>query len=396
MNIEQKLPEIQKKLKESQLDGWLLYDFRRSNELACEFLGITPEHFTTRRFFYWIPQKGEPVKIVSKIEPHVLNHLPGKMIKFLSWQELELSVKAQLSGLKRIAMEYSPRNAVPAVSKVDAGTIELVRGFGVDVVSSADLMMYYTSTWTEEQLNSHLNAAKILDETVTKAWKFIGDALKQQRNVTEYQVQEFILQEFATHNCVTEGKPICAINAHSADPHYEPKPDTSSIIRVNDFILIDLWCKENKPQATYADITRVGYAGPQAPQKYVNIFTIVKNARDHATDLVRQRLGRHMPLHGWEVDQACRKIIEAAGYGANFIHRTGHNIHTKDHGNGTHMDDLETHDTRLILPNTCFSIEPGIYLPDEFGIRLEYDIYVHSDGSIQVTGGIQDQIVSLF
>jgi Xaa-Pro dipeptidase len=392
VKFEDKLRDIQKNLVEQNLDGWLLYDFRRSNDLAFDLLEIPEEKFFTRRFFYWIPKKGKPVKIVHRIESENLDHLPGDKLKFLAWQELESNVEKVLKGSKRVAMEYSPRNAIPYVSKVDAGTMEVVRDCGVEVVSSADLLQKYSSVWNEHKLKTHLEAADVLDKTVAKAWELIANSLRTSKELTEYDVQQFLLSEFEKNACVTEGPPICATNSHAADPHYIPAKEGSSLIKEGDFILIDLWCKKNLPDATYGDITRVGVAAKEPTKRQEEIFNIVKNARDAGTDLVKERFAKNESLMGWEVDAACRKVIEDAGYGECFIHRTGHNIDVNDHGNGAHVDNLETQDRRHILPGTCFSIEPGIYLSEEFGVRLEYDVYVDHDRSVQVTGGIQESI----
>lgn len=395
MKIEDKLKDVQRNLEEQDLDGWLLYDFRGSNDLAFDFLEIPPEKFFTRRFFYWIPREGKPVKIVHRIESENLDHLPGEKREYLAWQELESHVEKVLAGAKRIAMEYSPRNAIPYVSKVDAGTMDVVRDCGVKVMSSADILQKYSSVWDEHKLKTHFEATDVLDKAVANAWELIAKTLKAGQSLTEYDVQQFILSEFEKHNCITEGPPICATNEHAADPHYIPVKEGSSLIKEGDFILIDLWCKKNVPNATYGDITRVGVAAKAPTERQNEIFAIVKGARDAGTNLVKERFGRKEPLMGWEIDAACRKVIEDAGYGEYFIHRTGHNIDVNDHGNGAHVDNLETQDRRRILPGTCFSIEPGIYIPGEFGVRLEYDVVVHHDGEVQVTGGIQESITCI-
>ncbi len=395
MPFEKKLGAIQNQLSQQNLDGWLLYDFRRHNDLACELLEIPLELFITRRFLYWIPARGRPIKIVHAIESGHLDHLPGEKLCYHAWQELEMHIAKVLSGSLRIAMEYSPRNALPYVSKVDAGTMEVIRGFGVEVESSADLLQHYTSVWDAHKLDTHLAAAKVLDETAASAWQFIAKALRSGQSLTEYDVQQHIMEEFSKNNCTTEGLPICAVNAHSADPHYAPSKDKSARIKINDFILIDLWCKQNVRRSVYADITRVGVAAARPTEKQIAVFNIVRQAQQAAVELVRQRFAHDQPVRGWEVDQAARQVIATAGYGDYFIHRTGHNIDVKDHGNGAHIDNLESHDYRQLLKGTCFSIEPGIYLPEEFGVRLEFDVFIRPDGGIDITGGIQDSIVCL-
>jgi Xaa-Pro dipeptidase len=389
------LNSIQEALCSQNLDGWLLYDFRRTNNLACEFLDIPAHKIFSRRFLYWIPAKGEPIKIVHVIEEHSLDHLPGKILSYRSWQELENRIASVLTKSKRVAMEYSPKNAIPYVSKVDAGTIELVRSCGVDVVSSADLLQKYLNVWDAEQLKSHFYAAEVVSSTVQKAWDFIANALKAGKTVSEYTVQQFILEEFDRQGCVSEDAPICAVNANSANPHYCADSETFEFIRQGDFILIDLSCKQKIPKAVFADITRVAVAANKPTAKQQEIFSIVKKARDAGTELVRNRINKSEKLCGYQVDECCRKVITDAGYGDFFLHRTGHNIGEEIHGSGAHLDSLETVDQRELIPGTCFSIEPGIYLPGEFGVRLEYDVYIHLDRKVQVTGGVQVEITTL-
>lgn len=391
----EKLGAIQKRLEHNHLDGWLFYDFRHSNDIACEFLEIPPEVLLTRRFFYWIPKTGEPVKLVSQVEPHVLQHLPGSTRTYRSWQEFNSVVAEFLKGATRIVMEYSPKNELPYISKVDAGTMEMVRETGVEVLSSANLLQSFTSLWDAAKLEMHLAAADVLDKTAAKTWHYIANQLSRGERITDYDVQQFMLHELTQNNCISESPPICAVNACSADPHYSPNREKPVAINKNDFILIDLWCKQKLPGAVYADITRVGVAAAKATEKQQTIFQIVQRAQQQATELVRKCFAESIPLMGSEVDQVCRKVIEDAGYGAFFVHRTGHNIDMQDHGKGAHLDSLETQDNRLLLPGTCFSIEPGIYLPGEFGVRLEYDIFVHRLGWIQITGGIQNAIVTM-
>lgn len=389
--MKQKLESVQQILQEQKLDGWLLYDFRRSNSLACCFLEIPETQLLTRRFFYWIPNVGEPVKIVHSIE-NPLKELPGKVLKFSSWQQMEEHLKAALKGRKNVAMEYSPRNAIPYISKVDAGTVEMIRGFDVEVISSCDILQKCMGVLTLQQGETHLAAAKILDQTAEKAWQMIAEALNQDQVINEYDVQQFILNEFKTHNCMTDDPPICAVNAHTADPHYCPSKTQAQTIKKGDFILIDLWCKLKQKDAIYADITRVAVTGRQPTSHEQDIFNLVREAQKVATQLVQERFKKNRPLAGWEIDQAAREIISKAGYGDYFVHRTGHSIDTSDHGSGTNIDNFETQDQRFIIPGTCFSIEPGIYLPHQFGIRLEYDIYVELSNKVTVTGGIQDSI----
>lgn len=396
-NVQDKIYKLQhsQMFESERVDGWLLYDFRRNNDLACQFLDIKADKLLTRRFFYWIPAKGIPCKIVHGIESNTLDHLPGTTIKYRTWQELEQAIGEILNDVHRVAMEYSPKNALPYISKVDAGTVELVRSFGVDVVSSANLLLAFISRWDEQKLKSHVEAADVLSQVVDQAWDLIRKSLSEGKCLTEYAVQQFILERFTYHSCESADPPICAVNKNSANPHYVPSNDYSEAIKAGDFILIDLWCKKKRTDAVYADICRVGVASEKPTERQNEIFHIVRNAQKSGTALVKQRFVEGKQLKGWEVDQCCRDYISQKGFGAYFIHRTGHNIDNTDHGSGAHLDNYETHDDRILLPNTCFSIEPGIYLPEEFGIRLEYNVYIHSNGEIKITGGEQDEIVCL-
>lgn len=389
------LNAVQKDLKQNRLDGWLLYDFRRSNDLACRVLEISPQQLLTRRLFYWIPADGTPLKILHNIESHVLDHLPGEKAIFFSWQDLENQLARCLSNSQIVAMEYSPKNGIPSVSKVDAGTVELIRSLGKEVVSSANLLQLYTCVWDESKLISHKFAASILSQIADEVWELISTCLRQNNELTEYDVQQFMLRRFADHGCISSDNPICAVNAHAADPHYTPNKEDYTSIKHGDLILIDLWCKKDHPHATYADITRVAVADTAPTPRQKEVFDVVRKAQKKATDFVGNRFAEKVEVRGWEVDQVCREVITDAGFGPYFVHRTGHNIDTTDHGPGAHLDNYETHDDRLLLPRTCFSVEPGVYLPEEFGIRLEYDVFVREDGTLLITGGEQDSLVTL-
>jgi Xaa-Pro dipeptidase len=395
MIFSDKLKEVQQSLREQNLSGWLLYDFHGCNSLAYTFLEIPVGKMFTRRFFYWIPQQGNPIKIVSQVESYALDHLPGVKWTYRGWEGLEKCLFTLLIDNKRIAMEYSPYNALPVISKVDAGTIDLIRRNEVKVVSSANLIQKYTSVWSASQLKSHQEAANVLQEVVEMTWTFIWQALELGKIIDEYQVQQFMLEEIRKKGCTTEDAPICAINEHSADPHYSPSKLNSFPIHFGSFILLDLWCKKTSPHAVYADITRVGIAADKPTPRQKEIFDIVKTARDETTLFIIDRYNNQQPLEGWQVDQFCREIIQREGYGEFFVHRTGHNIGEAVHGPGTNLDNLETHDFRFLLPGTCFSVEPGIYLPEQFGVRLEYDVYLDFSNQVSITGGVQQEIVCL-
>lgn len=389
------IPAIQKALQAFGMDGWLLYDFRGSNILARRVVQIPSTAMLTRRWFYYIPAQGEPQKLQHRIEPHALEHLPGKAQSYLQWQQLEAGVGSLLRGAKTVAMEYVPRNANPYVSRVDAGTIELVKSFGVEVVPSGDLIQMFEACWDDDQWRMHQEAAKHTESAYHAVWKFIGQKTKNGGSVRETEVQQCILDHFKAHGMITDHPPIVGVGPHSGDPHYEPKPGSDGVIHQGDFVLVDLWGKLDRPRAVYSDLTWVAFVGNDIPAKHVEIFNIVAAARDAAIKLVQDAFAKKVQLQGWQVDRACRDVIEKAGYGDYFIHRTGHSIGEEDHGNGANMDDLETHETRRVLPKTCFSIEPGIYLP-EFGVRSEVNVYIDADGGVHVTGGVpQREIVKI-
>lgn len=389
------LSAVQAALKEEQLDGWLLYDFRGLNVLARRVLGFGSDAILSRRWFYFIPAQGEPRKLVHRIEPHALDHLPGPQQLYLRWEELEAGVGALLADVTRVAMEYVPRNANPYVSRVDGGTIELVRSFGVDIVSSGDLVQQFEACWDEEQWALHLEAARHTRSAFDAAFDFIRQRIRGGGAVRETEVQQVILDHFKKHGLVTDHPPICAVGPHSGDPHYAPGPAGDAPIKEGDFVLIDLWAKCDKPRAVYSDLTWTCFVGKEVPKKYSDIFAIVAGARDAAIDKVKDAFARRQALQGWEVDKAARAVIEAAGYGQYFCHRTGHSIGQETHGNGANMDGLETREDRRVLPRTCFSVEPGIYLPD-FGIRSEVNVFVDAKGEVHVTGGTpQTAVVAL-
>ncbi len=389
------LEAVQQALREFGFDGWLLCDFRGSNPLARRILKIDEEAHTTRRFYYYVPSRGEPAKLVHRIEAGVLDHLPGVRQVYLTWRELEQRLAELVAGQPRVAMEYSPRNAIPYVGRVDAGTVELVRSFGVTVESSGDLIQLFEAAWTDEQWALHQQATRITLAAFDRAWSFIAERVRTGEPIRETTVQQVILEHFAKHGLTTDHPPIVAVGPHSGDPHYDPSPGPEdSLIREGDFVLIDLWAKFDQPQAVYSDLTRVGYVGATTPDRYEEIFQIVASARDAAIQCVKESLARQEALQGWQVDDAARSVIERAGYGPNFVHRTGHSIGRETHGNGANMDNLETREVRRILPRTCFSIEPGIYL-SEFGVRSEVNVYIGHDGTVHVTGDPQSRVTAV-
>jgi Xaa-Pro dipeptidase len=387
------LPAIQSALREFGLDGWLFYDFRGSNVLARRILDLEGRPTGTRRFYYLIPAQGTPRKLVHRIETGALDHLPGEKRVYLRWQELEEGVAKLVGGLARVAMEYSPRNANPYISRVDAGTVELVRSLGTEVVPSGDLIQIFEATWDDDQWRMHREAEAHTRAAFERAWSLIAERTRDGGSVGECEVQAAIIDHFRRHGLTTSSPPIVGVGPHSGDPHYEPNPNPDTPIRRGDFVLIDLWAKLDRPRAVYSDLTRVGYVGETVPARFEEIFQVVAQARDVAIALVRDAFAVGRPLRGWQVDTAARRVIDEAGYGPHFVHRTGHNIGQETHGNGANMDDLETHEERLVLPRTCFSVEPGIYLP-EFGVRSEVNVFV-ADGQVHVTGGLQTRVVPI-
>lgn len=380
------LSAIQSALSQFGFDGWLLYDFRGSNVLAQRVLQMPAGFHGSRRYFYFVPAVGTPTKLVHRIETDVLDHLPGEKKIYLRWQELEAAIQKMVTAHKSVAMEYSPRNGNPYISRVDAGTVELVRSFGCDVVSSGDLISLFESVLTDEQLRSHLAASQVTNSAFARAWKFIADEVRRNGAVEEMAVSDEIMRHFSEHGLTTYSPPIVGVDANGGNPHYSTGTGKDTAIREGRFVLIDLWAKQTTPGACYSDLTRTGYVGKTVPEKYTKIFNIVAAARDAGIACAEAAFASGRPLTGGEVDDAVRAVIESAGYGEYFCHRTGHNLAQEVHGNGTHMDNLETNETRRILPRTLFTIEPGIYLP-EFGVRSEINVFIHADGRVQVTGG---------
>jgi Xaa-Pro aminopeptidase len=380
------LGAVQAAIRDAGLDGWLLYDFRGTNVLAQRVADLAGKSLS-RRWFYYVPASGEPKKLVHAIEPAALDHLPGgAKTVYRRWQDLETGVGELVIGAKRVAMEYSPRNANPYISRVDAGTVELVKGYHVEVVPSGDLIQQFEATWDADQERSHFEAATHCRSAYDVAFDFIRDEIKAKGQTTEAAVQARIMKHFADHAMTTYSPPIVGVGPHSGDPHYETTPNSNAAIKPGSFVLVDLWAKLDRPRAVYADYTRVAFVGADVPQPYVKIFNVVAAARDAGIKIVQERFAAGDPLMGWEVDAATRAVIEKAGYGDQFTHRTGHNIGQEVHGNGAHMDSLETREDRRVIRRTCFSIEPGIYLP-EFGVRSEVDVYIDGQGAVHVTGG---------
>ena len=389
------LSAIQSALRESKLDGWLFYDHHNRDPLAYRILGIPGGHIT-RRWYYFVPAQGEPKKLVHRIESHKLDALPGPKNQYSSWQELESNLKSLLAGATKIAMQYSPDNAIMYVSLVDAGTVELLRNFGKEIVTSADLVSHFEAVLTEAQIATHYEAQRKLDAILDQGWQEISRRVSANSpDANEYSIVEFLQRAIEREGMVTEFGPNVSVGPNSADSHYQPTAATSKPIRKGDFLLIDIWSKlANDLTAVWYDITWTAVIGRAPTDREQHIFTTVRDARDASIARVQQSFASNTPIAGYEADDASRAVIRNAGLADFFTHRTGHNIATELHGNGAHLDNLETHDTRLILPNTCFSVEPGLYFPGEFGVRSEVNM-ITRPGRAEVTGRIQTELLRL-
>ncbi len=389
------IARIQKELQAVGADGWLLYDFRNRDQIAYGILGLDFGRFTTRRWFYWIPAKGTPVRLVSAVEAGKLDALPGEKKVYLSWRELHAGLKAALGAAKKVAMQYSPEANVPYVSVVDAGTVELIRSFGYEVVTSAGLVQTFQALLDDAAYRTHLEAAERVQRVRDEAFAHVGTELRAGRTLTQYDVQQFIVKRFGEEGltCMHEF-PIVGTNEQPADPHFEPTPQNARPIRKGDTLLIDLWAKlDNTPGAVFYDITWCGFVGSKPPAKYVEIFNVVRDARNAALEFIKAGYAAGKPVYGWEVDDACRAVVEKAGYGKFFVHRTGHSIGEDVHWSGVNIDNLETRDDRQLVPGVCFSIEPGIYLAGEMAARSEINVFITPAGKVDVAGEMQKHLV---
>ena len=398
MNLE----AIQSALRDHQLDGWLFYDHHHRDPIAYRILGLDEHSFVSRRWFYFIPATGEPKKLVHRIESGKLDSIPGARREYSSWQELESELQSMLEGATKIAMQYSPRNAIMYVSMVDAGTIELLRSFNKDIVSSADLVSLFEAVLTEAQIATHFEAQVKIDAILAATWKHIGDRVRSGTSdslnhpgINEMDVVNYLLEGIAREGLFTDHGPNCSVGPNSADSHYEPTFLTARKINKGDFVLIDVWAKNaDDPSAIWYDITWTGVVDREPTDRENLIFHTVRDARDAAVATIQSAYTANLPIAGWQADDAARDLIRNAGFAPYFTHRTGHNIATELHGNGAHLDNLETHDERLLLPNTSFSVEPGIYFPGDFGVRSEIDM-ITRPGKAVVTGPAQTELVRI-
>lgn len=388
---EERVNRIQALLQENGIPAWLFYDFRGSDPIAYRVLGLDPTAHTTRRWFYLVPAEGAPVKLVHRIEAGRLDDLPGERRVYLEWPALHGALREILSPFPAVLMQYSPQAAIPYVSRVDAGTVELVRSCGPEVHSSGDLLQHLECTLTVDQLEGHRRAARMLHELVREAFRYIQESLRAGRPVTEQAVQERLRQGLEGAGLVTDFPPIVAVGSHAGNPHYSPDPEGRDPVTPDSLVLIDIWAKQPASGSVFADITWTAWFGGAPPDRVQEIFRVVAAARDRGVVFLRERFAAGAPVRGWEVDDVVRQVIRDAGYAADFIHRTGHNLGEEVHGNGVHFDNLETHDDRRVIPGIACTIEPGIYLPD-FGIRSEIDVYFHAD-AVEVTTALQEELL---
>jgi Xaa-Pro dipeptidase len=388
------IARIQRELQAADVDGWLLYDFHNRDAVAHHVLGLDFGKFTSRRWFYWIPTAGEPVRLVSKVESTKLDSLPGEKRLYLSWRELHGSLKAIMGSARKVAMQYSPMANIPYVSLVDGGTIDLIRSLGFEVISSAGLVQTFEAVLDEAAYRSHVEAGVRVQRIKNEAFALVEREVRATHRLTPYDVQQFIVKRFAEEGLTCKGEyPIVGTNEQPADPHFEPTPANARPIKKGDTLLIDLWAKLDQPGAIFYDITWCGFVGRTPPPKYVEIFHTVRDARVAAVQFVRQRYASGTPVFGWEADDVCRAVVERAGYGPYFIHRTGHSIGEEVHGNGVNIDNLETRDERRLVPGICFSVEPGIYLAGEMAARSEINVFITPSGHVDVAGDEQQELI---
>jgi Xaa-Pro aminopeptidase len=386
------LQKIQTEIRAQNLDGWLFFDHHLRDPLAYRVLGL-PAASPTRRWYYMIPAEGEPRGMEHRIERNSLGELPGGRIAYSSWAEQVEALRQLTAGMKKVAMQYSPMCAIPYVSMVDGGTIDLIRSLGVEVVSSAELIQTFEARWTPEAREMHFEAGRRVDRIRNQAFAMIRERLSNGLSLTEFEVKTFFRERFAQEGLITDHGPIVGVNANASNPHYEPMEDTSATIQRGDWLLIDHWAKLDQPGAVYYDVTWTAFCGDHPSDRQRTVFETVRDARDAGIACVQSAIAAGQPLCGYEVDDATRAVIQKAGFGEYFTHRTGHSIGVEVHGNGANMDNFENHDVRRVSPFTCFSIEPGIYLPD-FGVRNEINMYV-GEGEAVVTGEVQREMVLL-
>jgi Xaa-Pro aminopeptidase len=386
---------VQAALAADGLDAWLLYDFHGINPIAADVTAVSRQvgHLATRRWYYLIPSKGEPRGLVHAIERHTLAHLPGTTDRYSGRQQLESGLRRLLSGVRRIAMEYSPNCSIPYVSRVDAGTIELVRAAGIEVVSSGDLVQRFAAVWNAPAIASHLQASEKLYRVKDRAFAAIAQRVRDGVATTEYDIQQLMAGHFRDEGLISDSDPNVSAMENAGNPHYLPTAGSARAIGRDELVLLDLWGKLDHPGAVFADITWMGFTGARVPERYSKAFAAIAAARDAAAGLVQRAAAGGQELRGWQVDRAASSVLQSAGYGDRILHRTGHSLGETVHGNGVNMDDFETHDDRRLLPGTGFTIEPGLYF-DDFGVRTEINMIVHARDAA-ISGALQTEILAL-
>jgi Xaa-Pro aminopeptidase len=385
---------VQTALKDEGFDGWLLYDFHGSNPIAARIAGLASgKKMATRRWYYLVPAAGAPRGLVHAIERHNLDGLPGAKTPYAGRVQLEAGLRDLLKGMHRIAMEYSPGNNIPYLSRVDAGTIESVKALGIDVASSGDLVQRFEAIWTDEAYRTHVGASERLYRIKDRAFAMAAERTRSGAPLNEYELQQMMMGWFTEEGLLSSDPPNVSAQENAGNPHYSASRDNSRAIRPNELLLLDLWGKLPEPGAVFADITWVAFTGGSVPAEFSRAFAAARDGRDAAVELVRSSVAAGKDIRGWQVDRACRDVIERAGFGEFFIHRTGHSLGEEVHGNGVHMDDYETHDDRRLIPGTGFTIEPGVYT-DRFGVRTEINMFV-MEREARVTGPLQQEIVTL-
>jgi Xaa-Pro aminopeptidase len=388
------VPAVQERLRKAGLDGWLLYDFHGSNPIAARLAGLTGgAHMTTRRWFYLIPAQGQPHGLVHAIERHNLDGLPGEHAVYSGRQQLDAGLSRLLTGVTTVAMEYSPMCAIPYLSRVDAGTVEMVRARGVEIVSSGDLVQQFEAAWTAEQLATHRAASESLYRIKDRAFALAADSISRGRSLSEYELQQQMVRWFEEEGLISDSAPVVAVGSNAGNPHYLPTVDQCRPIVANEVLLLDLWGKKTDEGAVFADITWVAFTSARVPDEVSRAFHAVADARDAAVRLVADAARDGRDLRGWQVDEAARSVLQHQGFSDRIVHRTGHSLGESVHGNGVHMDNYETHDDRRLLPGTGFTVEPGLYF-ETFGVRTEINVY-RGEREALVTGPRQSEVVTL-
>ncbi len=387
------LEKIQTAIRSVGIDGWLFFDFHNRDHLGLKILNMDPHAMSTRRWYYFIPASGEPIKLAHRVEPTKLDHLPGKKMMYSSWRELHSNLKEILSKPARIAMQYSAMNAIPYISIVDGGTVELVKSFGHEIVSAADLVQQFEALLDDKAIKSHFKAGKLIDKILDEAFGEVRKSLRNKKYKTEYEIEQFIEKRFKANHLITDDPLIVGTNDHPANPHFAPTPKNSSKIKPGDKLLIDLWAKLDKPGSIYYDITWCAFVGDEPTDEYVKAFHTVRDARRAGFKFLTERLNSGKQVAGWEVDDVCRNVVKERGYGEFFTHRTGHSIGEEVHGNGANIDNFETQDTRFLVPGCLFSLEPGIYLEGKMGVRSELNVLIDNSHNAMITGREQEELV---